>query len=1173
MFSADYVVPPALSIPLGTSGSSVDVVKEENGTFSINGETITAETRVTAENGNVYRALLSPEGMPIGVDHVAAMQDVMLGSLGGTITLTQSEDKSWMLGDITVTDGYVHTAANGNMYALMMDADGMWSGMYQEVMVTVALGTRGSVTLTRSEDMSWWLGSESVMNGSMVNSANGNEYMLSMSDGDWTAMFQPVSMMIEGTGLTAMTREGDDMYDVGDATLPASGKGDVTVDGAMYHVWMMDGALMGARFDKAIHGDTDLKIGDIALPTLLAEDEDTAATELRTKLSVADRSFAFSDLLGSGTASDMGDNIVAKALGKIQKTRDDVSALLSLDTAVTGLNAILTARWAAVQTQVNTIFGSGDDLVSIGHTNSNPGEDDILDEIDDVIAALSSEDAFAAATMKDGSGVFKTAELNDDDARNAFNAGNTETMVAFGTSGVTRFGAVTQKARKTATADLKYQMAVEDDTDTADDEEKAREGYNGAFAYSTVDDVLRTRDLPSTGNAYYEGETRAVSGDGKLYAGDIELQIRFRSGKVSALITNFGTVAEGESWIYQYGDVESIILPVADLNNNAGWNETVLDTATSNKARITFARRAGSPTPQEAAATFTGELTGIAAQGDHAHGTWSLGMDASAGNDYLSGGYGAVRTSETDDSRPGTDDGAVAKTAVFSEATENYNDGNSAQTRTVTTQSIDSDDGVLKVTTNLWGRVWEVWEDTNNDNTIDADDDHTYNYRILTQEFDHDDDTATTAHKVNKDSDFKVDLAKLMADPDQYTQNGPKQVDQAKGILQKARSDLAVLQALETRVPTSEAAQWTAVQHALAEIFKAVPAKFAGAYDEDDALGLIDRALDALSTQAALTDAVDPDGTGIFKAAHLLSGSGANAKYRAVSDIWGRKHSRLQLWSGMTDYTRFGAWRKQRNAYAVAGYSNSVKTTANDSRDTPQLFAYSQLPATTYSNSRDPSFPSGGSASYSGNTVAMRANAGGYNKTTNAHTMATNTDFYEGNVKVDVTWFASWAKGKAVTENMVTTISNLRHGGNGDPLTYGSARNEIDSIVISGVYGVHTAAGKKANQIQFDSSDTTTDFGSVNGTTLNNAIAVRVTYVDRSTPDTVVVGTHSISGAFVGKNVDGPLGVIGVWSVDPSGEFTYDHDNDTSTTDFTLDEFGGHTGAFGLRGAFGADAP
>ena len=45
MFSAEYVVPPALSIPLGASGSTVDVVRNEDGTFSADGEVITAETR------------------------------------------------------------------------------------------------------------------------------------------------------------------------------------------------------------------------------------------------------------------------------------------------------------------------------------------------------------------------------------------------------------------------------------------------------------------------------------------------------------------------------------------------------------------------------------------------------------------------------------------------------------------------------------------------------------------------------------------------------------------------------------------------------------------------------------------------------------------------------------------------------------------------------------------------------------------------------------------------------------------------------------------------------------------------------------------------------------------------------------------------------------------------
>ena len=71
MFTAEYVQPPALSIPLGTSGSSVEVRRNEDLTFSamIDGEwmVITADTTVTAATGNVYAARLSPEGVPIGV--------------------------------------------------------------------------------------------------------------------------------------------------------------------------------------------------------------------------------------------------------------------------------------------------------------------------------------------------------------------------------------------------------------------------------------------------------------------------------------------------------------------------------------------------------------------------------------------------------------------------------------------------------------------------------------------------------------------------------------------------------------------------------------------------------------------------------------------------------------------------------------------------------------------------------------------------------------------------------------------------------------------------------------------------------------------------------------------------------------------------------------------------
>ena len=315
MFSAEYVVPPALSVPLGISGSAVDVIKNEDGTFSalINGEyeVVTADTMVTAENGNVYRALLSPEGIVIGVDHVPAMQDVMLGALGGTITLTQAEDKSWWYGTEAVATGYVHTADNGNMYALTLDSEGMWSAMYQKVEVMVTLGTQGSITLVRAEDMSWWLGSEAVDVASEVMSDNGNTYTLWYTDGVWSARFEPESMMIEGTGLVAMTREADDMYDVDGDTLPASGAGEITTSaGAMYRVSMMNGMLSGVRFDGAPKGDTvfitvglDSDLAPDAEVSYIADDRDTAFNEANTKVTVAGESISLGDLLGDGMAS------------------------------------------------------------------------------------------------------------------------------------------------------------------------------------------------------------------------------------------------------------------------------------------------------------------------------------------------------------------------------------------------------------------------------------------------------------------------------------------------------------------------------------------------------------------------------------------------------------------------------------------------------------------------------------------------------------------------------------------------------------------------------------------------------------------------------------------------------------------------------------------------------
>ena len=229
----------------------------------------------------------------------------------------------------------------------------MWSAMHKPVYRTVALGTQGSIELKQIEDMSWWVDANAVeIEGTREKkSDNGNTYTLWYSNGEWSARFEPESMMIEGTGLMAMKREGDDMYDVGDSTLPSTGAGDVMDGDAMYHVWMDDGKLMGSRFDAAIdagnHTRRKTYAGPLANPFLSADDPDTPGNELRTHLVATGNSdtgegmFSFGALLGSGTASDEGKLFVDEAVEEIEDVQAYVSAVLALDDPLDELDEVL----------------------------------------------------------------------------------------------------------------------------------------------------------------------------------------------------------------------------------------------------------------------------------------------------------------------------------------------------------------------------------------------------------------------------------------------------------------------------------------------------------------------------------------------------------------------------------------------------------------------------------------------------------------------------------------------------------------------------------------------------------------------------------------------------------------------------------------------------------------
>jgi len=1136
MFSAEYVQPPALSIPLGTSGSSVQVRRNEDLTFSamINGEwvMITAETTVMAANGNVYAAVLSPEGIPIGVMHVAAMQEVMLGELGGTVTVKQAEDMTWWIGEMAVQTGTVYTAANGNDYVLVMDAEGMWSAMYQKVTVMVTLGTQGSIELVRAEDMSWWLGSEAVGVASEVMSDNGNTYTLWYTDGVWTARFEPEMMMIEGTGLVAMTREADDMYDVGDATLPATGMGDVTVDGAMYHVWMQDGMLMGARFDAAIDAGTNRQTNGLGAPRLSANDPDMPGTELRSYLiatgteDAGEGMFSMSDLLGSGMASDEGANFVYEAVKSIEKIRGDVAALLALDTKPSGLDTILESQWTKLEMALDNIFGTDSDAetdpTSAVRTTA-PREEDILDAIDDILDALSSEDSFVAATAEDGDGVFESQALGAGAAANAFNRVMWSASATMGMTGSTRYGTALRKTSGNAKSG-------------------ASTSEYGAFSYSTMPETPRTADAAAvslTGIASYSGGTRAVSASGDTYSGTMDLQVRFKANSVSGVVSGLED-ADGLPWQHNFADVDRIVLDDATLLRNATWNNAA--DRTGQDAAVFYTANSGLLRPvNNVMNTFAGILLGTGADaGSEANGTWSVGLEGGSG--YITGGFGVVHVADTARPAPSGDDGSAATAMLFTmvEATPAEN---------LTAVSIA--DGMLTVKQRSYG--WAGRDGT----TVPT-------YQALGEAGD---ETLITA---------KFDLATLAGNNGaQIAMNGPKWIDGVVTVLTRERDLLSTLQGLNSAdTQAAEEAAWVRVQDTVQYNFFGgdLPLKLADAYtaldSEADAIDLINRALDALSSNAKLEDALDPDGTGIFD--HHDSGTaddpGTDAREneadfrvydagdrrnevsgRTIANLRGEREYKVFSAMGTTDYTRFGFWRREstQSARRIGGVTRGP-------HGGPGTYAYSPLDSTNVGTLQNLSFPSGGSATYTGETIALQ-----------------NTTILYGTANVDVSWGTPADVNAGTTVGtMALTISGLASAV-GDPLSQGgtthtdatpSPGNEIMDIVFPTMNIIVGGQGDFSNNMIVGTAGTADSDGNI---PYGEADVSDVRYRRAAAGgDISAAGTNSVKALFVGQGVDGPLGVIGTWTL-------------TDDTIGRVAPDGSHTDDIGvdIYGAFGVEVP
>ena len=277
------------------------------------------------------------------------------------------------------------------------------------------------------------------------------------------------------------------------------------------------------------------------------------------------------------------------------------------------------------------------------------------------------------------------------------------------------------------------------------------------------------------------------------------------------------------------------------------------------------------------------------------------------------------------------------------------------------------------------------------------------------------------------------------------------------------------------------------------------PTTSGGQPDDEAALQAVDSVLEALESPRALQASVKHGGGGVF-----IREGGVPIRPAGpweVDNIWNRAEARIELWLGSTDYTRFGAWRKQTAANAYSEYNDRFENNENG----PNSFAYSQLPQTPYATDFS---PRGTSATYQGEAVAVQ-----------------QTTFYTGTVEIVAQWHSEMqTEDQAGT--LTAAISNLQTQ-YGIPLQYTElvAGEERRLDVAEIVFGGLDARVDGESRLYFEEDQP------------------RVVTIKFPRPEYEALGletdprvTASVEGKFLGSSSSGPQGVIGIWSLRDGGD-------------------------------------
>ena len=1155
--------PMEVTVALGSSGSSVTLSSTEAGGWAIGSSAVVSGGTQTADNGNQYTLTLADDGT-WSAAFVPAGVAVRLGGSGESVTLWTTEAGGVTLAGAAVASGTTTTTnSRGETYVLSL-ADGAWSGAHRPRSSSVTLDPDNSVTLTTNEAGSWTLDGAAVSSGQTVaggaNAATGanNQYVLTLAaDGTWSAAYQPLTMTVEGTGLTASANEDGSGYTLGtgdDApSLPASGAGTVTgPDGAMFRVNKnSDGMLAGTRFDSDIEGSV-MKVdtrGTTGAPNLLADNAKTDLNEKNTALEFHTADFSMGDLLGAGVATAEGDNIVAKARADMVKIRDRVAGLVALrrDGGLTAdaLRMQLDVQWVAADKVALAVFGQIDDAnPSLEKTTS---ESRVLDAFDRLVDALSSVEAFQAATLANGPDKLQGFKnLSAAAAATAFNRVAWWSTARLGSLGSTRFGAAVWNNRDNATAN-------------DPNPERAQ-----AFAWSTMLQTRRSSDVRVSGAANYQGRTHAADQAGNLYAGAIDINVRFTRGTVDGRVDGLERADTGNPFVHGLGGaVTGIVLPTAKLSARAEWSVTT-PANSSSPGRLQYAALAGGQPDLNLSqgSTFAGRLLGRGDQaGSEAIGTW----EAKIGSTTLAGGFGAARGADTEP--PGAavteDRASIGKTgSVWARlerkpATLAARAASAGPPPVTARPEINSPD-VLN-TGNAKFKYVPQQPDTAAaaaDDTVEyVVGDYTPDRAAVLEDQDWD------ATKGNWVSSARAEIVKKLAqlrrsialdgadasDSDTMFANDQRQrlfteiQAELRTIFGPGRDASSGVTEIYTGVLTRETTRdpsdgWTA--HA------DYPVNAAGVAQDAAVLAEIEDVIEALESADAFADAL-ADG-GLFAATRTGSADlfpAADGGYPSASAIFGRARGKLLIAADDTAYTRLGAWRHQisehaADALSTQNYERTTGTPATARGLELGSFAYSPLgPTAAYSDANNRLYPASGaagtvSATYAGKTVA-----------------AQNDLFYRGDVEARVYWSPTTVADSEIT----IEISDLEETVTGDTLQVGNVVpvSETDDTLRPGVKDVESLTWRlgitNTGEVRFGGSDTVevgVSVNSLNENPFRPAYDDQVRFVrdwDGSGKDSYRFGTadaHFIAqadGEGAGTDTQDDFGKLTLTMVKPAG--------------------------------------